>query len=108
MTILTFSALLFALSTVAGMLGSLTGLGGGVVLVPALALLFGVDVHYAMGSSLISVIATSSGAAAAFANEGYTNLRIGMFLLTGSAGRFFLDAVNPLRCTASDAAICTT
>lgn len=75
-----FSALLLMVSYGAGLLGSLTGLGGGVVLVPALALLFNVDLHYAMGASLISVIATSSGAAAAFVHEGYTNLRIGMFL----------------------------
>jgi uncharacterized membrane protein YfcA len=77
---LEFSLLLLALSYGAGLLGSLTGLGGGVVLVPTLVLLFGVDIHYAMGASLISVIATSSGAAAAFLREGYTNLRIGMFL----------------------------
>jgi uncharacterized protein len=75
-----FSAYLLIVSYAAGLLGSLTGLGGGVVLVPALALLFKVDLHYAMGASLISVIATSSGAAAAFVREGYTNLRIGMFL----------------------------
>lgn len=80
MHVVEFSAYLLIVSYVAGLLGSLTGLGGGVVLVPALALLFNVDLHYAMGASLISVIATSSGAAAAFVREGYTNLRIGMFL----------------------------
>jgi uncharacterized membrane protein YfcA len=80
MHVLEFSAYLLIVSYGAGLLGSLTGLGGGVVLVPALALLFNVDLHYAMGASLISVIATSSGAAAAFVREGYTNLRIGMFL----------------------------
>ena len=80
MTVLLLSASLFLVSIAAGLLGALTGLGGGVVLVPALVLLFGVDIHYAMGASLLSVIATSSGAAAAFFREGYTNLRIGMFL----------------------------
>ncbi|MEJ2574459.1 MAG: sulfite exporter TauE/SafE family protein [Gammaproteobacteria bacterium] len=80
MNILDFSLYLVIVSYGAGLLGSLTGLGGGVVLVPALVLLFHVDIHYAMGTSLISVIATSSGAAAAFVREGYTNLRIGMFL----------------------------
>lgn len=80
MHILEFSLLLFAVSYAAGLVGALTGLGGGVVLVPALVLLFGVDIHYAMGASLISVIATSSGAAAAFVREGFTNLRIAMFL----------------------------
>ncbi len=62
------------------MLGALTGLGGGVVIVPALTLLFKVDIRYAIGASLISVIATSSGAAAAYVREGFSNIRIGMFL----------------------------
>ena len=64
----------------AGLLGSLTGLGGGVVITPMLTLLFGVDIRYAIGASLITVIATSSGAAAAYVKEGFTNVRIGMFL----------------------------
>ena len=64
----------------AGMLGSLTGLGGGVVIVPLLTLVFGVDIRYAIGASLVSVIATSSGAAAAYLREGYSNMRGGMFL----------------------------
>ena len=67
-------------SFVAGMLGSLTGLGGGVVIVPLLTLVFGVDIRYAIGASLVSVIATSSGAAAAYLREGYSNMRVGMFL----------------------------
>jgi uncharacterized membrane protein YfcA len=58
----------------------LTGLGGGVVIVPFLTLVFGVDIRYAIGASLVSVIATSSGAAAAYVKEGFTNIRIGMFL----------------------------
>jgi uncharacterized membrane protein YfcA len=67
-------------SFLAGLLGALTGLGGGVVVVPLLALGFGVDIRYAIGASLISVIATSSAAAAAYVRDGYSNLRIGMFL----------------------------
>jgi len=67
-------------STVAGFLGALTGLGGGVVLVPLLVLLFRVDMRYAIGASLVSVIATSSGAAAAYLREGYSNIRVGMLL----------------------------
>jgi uncharacterized membrane protein YfcA len=67
-------------SLFAGLLGSLTGLGGGVVIVPMLTLLFGIDFRYAVGASLVSVIATSSGAAAAYVREGFTNIRIGMFL----------------------------
>jgi uncharacterized protein len=80
MTILTFTALLSASALVAGLLGALTGLGGGVVLVPVLALFFHVDIRYAVGASLVSVIATSSGAAAAYVREGFSNIRIGMFL----------------------------
>jgi uncharacterized membrane protein YfcA len=75
-----FSALVFVLSSLAGLLGALTGLGGGVVITPALVLLFGVDLHYAMGASLVSVIATSSGAASAYVREGFSNIRMGMFL----------------------------
>lgn len=63
-----------------GFVGSLTGLGGGVIITPVLALFLGVDMRYAMGASLISVIATSSGAAAAYVRDGYSSIRIGMFL----------------------------
>ena len=80
MNVAGFSALLFLGSLVAGFVGSLTGLGGGVVLVPLLTLAFGVDMHYAIGASLISVIATSSGSAAAYVREGFSNVRIGLFL----------------------------
>jgi uncharacterized membrane protein YfcA len=65
---------------VAGLLGSLTGLGGGVVIIPMLTLLFGVDIRYAIGSSLVAVIATSSGSAVAYVKEGFSNIRLGMFL----------------------------
>ncbi len=64
----------------AGVLGALTGLGGGVIIVPLLVLAFHVDIRYAVGASLVSVIATSSGAAAAYVREGFTNVRVGMFL----------------------------
>jgi len=80
MTVLIFSLIVLAGSFLAGLVGSLTGLGGGVVIIPMLTLLFGVDIHYAIGASLISVIATSSGAAAAYVKEGISNIRIGMFL----------------------------
>jgi uncharacterized membrane protein YfcA len=84
LTVLTFSILLLIISYLAGLLGALTGLGGGVVLIPVLVLLFHVNIHYAMGASLISVIATSSGTAIAYLREGYTNIRIGMFLEVGA------------------------
>jgi len=80
MSVVEFSLLVFVGSLIAGLAGALTGLGGGVVLVPLLTLLFKVDVRYAIGASLVSVIATSSGAAAAFVREGFSNIRIGMFL----------------------------
>src|SRR5436309_8677941 len=80
MTVLVLTLLVWLGSAIAGFLGALTGLGGGVVIVPLLALVFGVDVRYAIGASLVSVIATSSGAAAAYVKEGYSNIRVGMLL----------------------------
>ncbi len=80
MSILTLAALIAVGSFFAGLLGALTGLGGGIIVVPMLTLVFNVDLRYAIGASLISVIATSSGAAAAYVREGFTNLRIGIFL----------------------------
>jgi uncharacterized protein len=79
-TILLFTIIVFGFSILAGLLGSLTGLGGGVVIIPVLTLIFKVDIHYAIGTSLISVIATSSGAASAYVKEGISNIRLGMFL----------------------------
>ncbi len=75
-----FSIILFLGAMFAGMLGSLTGLGGGVVVIPLLTLGFGVDMRYAIGAALITSIATSSGAAAAYIKERFTNTRLGMFL----------------------------
>ena len=80
MNILEFSSLVFLGSLLAGFLGAATGLGGGVVIVPLLAIGFGVDIRYAMGASLVSVIATSSAAASAYVKEGFSNIRVGMFL----------------------------
>src|ERR1700683_3127528 len=80
MSILLFTLIILIGSYFAGLLGSLTGLGGGFVIIPLLTLLFKVDIHYAIGASLVSVIATSSGAAAAYVREGISNIRLGMFL----------------------------
>ncbi|MHB1222997.1 MAG: sulfite exporter TauE/SafE family protein [Gemmatimonadaceae bacterium] len=80
MSILMLAALVAVGSFLAGLLGALTGLGGGIVVVPMLTLLFHVDLRYAIGASLVAVIATSSGAAAAYVREGYTNVRVGIFL----------------------------
>jgi len=99
MTVLLFSLIVLAGSFLAGLVGSLTGLGGGVIIIPMLTLLFGVDIHYAIGASLISVIATSSGAAAAYVKEGISNIRIGMFLeiatTLGAVGGAVLAAYAP-------------
>jgi uncharacterized membrane protein YfcA len=100
LNVLEFTFLILAGSLAAGFLGALTGLGGGVVIVPMLTILFGVDIRYAIGAALVSVIATSSGAAAAYVREGYSNVRVGMFLeiattigaLTGAAVAVYLHA----------------
>jgi len=95
------STLLIGLGSVlAGLIGALTGLGGGVVIVPLLTLAFGVDIRYAIGASLVSVIATSSSAAAAYIKEGYSNLRVGMFLeiattLGALSGAFLALILSP-------------
>jgi uncharacterized membrane protein YfcA len=80
LNVLEFTFLVWTGSLAAGFLGALTGLGGGVVLVPLLTIFFHVDLRYAIGASLVSVIATSSGSAAAYVKEGFSNIRIGMFL----------------------------
>jgi len=80
MTILTFTLLLLAGAYLAGLVGSLTGLGGGVVIIPLLTLVFHVDIRYAIGAALLASIANSSGAASAYVKEGITNIRLGMFL----------------------------
>ena len=80
MTILVFTLILLLAAYCAGLLGSLTGLGGGVVIIPVLTLGFGVDFHYAIGAALVSSIATSSGSGSAYVKEGMTNVRLGMFL----------------------------
>jgi uncharacterized membrane protein YfcA len=86
--------LLEALGAVAaGLLGALTGLGGGIVIVPMLTLLLHVDIRYAIGASLVSVIATSSGAAAAYVREGYTNVRVGMLLEVATTSGAILGAI---------------
>lgn len=80
MTPLLFAVLVFLVSVVAGVFGSLLGLGGGIIVIPALTLLFGIDIRFAIGASIVSVIATSSGAAATYVRERLTNLRVAMVL----------------------------
>jgi uncharacterized membrane protein YfcA len=80
MPVLEFTLIILIGSCIAGLLGSLTGLGGGFIIIPLLTIFLHVDIHYAIGASLVSVIATSSGSAAAYVKEGITNMRLGMFL----------------------------
>jgi uncharacterized membrane protein YfcA len=84
MTPLEFAFTLLGISIGAGFLGALVGLGGGVIVVPVLTLLYGIDIRYAIGASIVSVIATSSGAAAAYVRERLTNLRVAMLLELGT------------------------
>ncbi len=91
---------IFAISLLAGVVGALAGVGGGILVVPALTMLFGVDIRLAIGASIVSVIATSSGAAAAYVRDGITDMRVGMFLelatTTGAvAGALLAASVAP-------------
>lgn len=71
---------IFIISVTAGFIGALAGVGGGILVVPSLTLLFGIDIRLAIGASIVSVIATSSGAAAAYVRDRITDMRVGMFL----------------------------
>lgn len=93
MNILEFSLLVWVGSFTAGLIGALTGLGGGVVIVPLLTSVFAVDIRYAVGASLVSVIATSLGAASTYIKQGYTNLRLGMFLEVATTIGAILGAI---------------
>jgi uncharacterized protein len=98
MTALALQILL--LSIVAGVFGSILGLGGGIIITPALTLLFGIDIKYAIGASIVSVIATSSGAAVAYIRDKITNIRIGMFLeiattIGAITGAFISGLISP-------------
>jgi uncharacterized membrane protein YfcA len=84
MTPLVFTLLTFAASVAAGVVGSVLGLGGGIIVIPVLTLLMGINIRYAIGASVVSVIATSSGAAAAYVRERMTNLRVAMLLEVGT------------------------
>jgi uncharacterized membrane protein YfcA len=94
MTPLEFTFVVFGFSLAAGGLGSLLGIGGGIIVIPALTLLLKIDIRFAIGASIVSVIATSSGAAAAYVREHMTNLRVAMFLeiatTTGAISGAFL------------------
>lgn len=100
MTPLLFVVTVFLISIFAGFLGALLGLGGGLIVIPALTLLLHVDIRLAIGASIISVIATSSGAAAAYVREHIANIRVAMFLELGTTmgaitGAYLAGRVHP-------------
>jgi len=87
LVIIEFVLILFISSILAGILGSIVGVGGGVVIIPVLTLFLGVDIHFAIGASIVAIIGTSSGAATTYVKDKLTNLRVGMFLeLATTAG----------------------
>ncbi|MDG7028788.1 MAG: sulfite exporter TauE/SafE family protein [Nitrososphaerota archaeon] len=93
MLIVELLIIMFLVSIAAGLVGSLVGLGGGVVVIPILTIGLGVDIHYAIGASIVSVIATSSGAAATYVRDKMTNLRVGMFLELGTTSGAIVGAL---------------
>ncbi len=92
MLVLEFLLVLFLVSIFAGVFGSIVGLGGGVVIIPVLTLFLGVDIHFAIGASIVAIIGTSSGAASTYVKDKVTNLRVGMFLELGSTSGAILGA----------------
>lgn len=99
MTNLIFTLIVFLGSSIAGFIGALTGLGGGLLLIPLLTIVCGVDIHYAIGTSLLSIIATSSGAAQSYIKEGLVNIRLAMLLgipttLGAIAGSFIATEIS--------------
>lgn len=79
-----YSLFLVVVSVFGGFLGSILGLGGGIIIVPVLTLVLHVDIRYAIAASLISIVATSSGAAAGFLKDRLTNLRLAVLLEVGT------------------------
>ena len=97
MNILELTSVVFGGALLAGLIGSLTGLGGGIIITPLLTLVLGVDIHYAIGAALVSVIATSCGAASAYVREGYSNIRLGMFMEVATTTGALIGASLALR-----------
>jgi uncharacterized protein len=97
MNILELTGIVFGGALLAGLIGSLTGLGGGLIITPLLTVVLGVDIHYAIGAALVSVIATSSGAASAYVREGYSNIRLGMFMEVATTTGALIGASLALR-----------
>lgn len=92
MLVVEFVVLVFLISIFAGVFGSIVGLGGGVVIIPVLTILLGVNIHLAIGASIVAIIGTSSGAASAYVRDKMTNLRVGMFLEVASTSGAIVGA----------------
>src|SRR5262245_40939893 len=101
MTTIQLTAAIAAGSVLTGLLGALTGLGGGFIVVPVLTMAFGIDLRYAVGASLVCVIATSTGSAARYVREGFANIRIGMFLEVATSAGAVLGALAAPRVPAA-------
>jgi uncharacterized membrane protein YfcA len=86
-------AILGAISIVAGVLGALLGLGGGIIIVPSLTLLLGIPIHDAIAASIVSVVATSSAAAATYIRDRVANVRVGLFLEVGAVAGAIVGAL---------------
>jgi uncharacterized membrane protein YfcA len=92
---------IFLVSVGAGVIGSLAGVGGGILVIPALTTIFGVDIRLAVGASIVSVIATSSGAASAYVRDRMTDMRLGMFLELATTTGAVCGAIAAAYVTAS-------
>ena len=92
MLVVAFVLFMFFISIFAGIFGSIVGLGGGVVIIPILTILLGVDIHFAIGASIVAIIGTSSGAASTYVRDKVTNLRVGMFLEVASTSGAIIGA----------------
>ncbi len=97
MNLLELTAVVFGGAALAGFIGSLTGLGGGIIITTLLTIVLGVDIHYAIGAALVSVIATSCGAASAYVKEGFSNIRLGMFMEVATTTGALIGASLALR-----------
>jgi hypothetical protein len=97
MNILELTGVVFGGALLAGLIGSLTGLGGGLIVTPLLTLVLGVDIHYAIGAALVSVLATSCGAASAYVREGFSNIRLGVFMEVATTSGALIGASLVLR-----------
>lgn len=98
---LIYILLILVASIFAGIIGSLAGLGGGVLIVPFLTLYFRIPISLAIGASIVSVIATSSGSASAYVKDKISNIRVGTFLVlfttTGAILGAFLEHIAPAK-----------